>query len=231
MSDLRKSTLTYGLIFLVVILFKAGLTLFPADHPQTRQSLIQWNEILLWGAVGFGLLRLAPRAGFPDIWDEGVSQVRRFLVPLILGVGLAGLTIGESLVHGWPDFHVPFPQSVFVYGSVSVLYEIKYHLLPIVLIVWIAFDLKLEKRWQSIFFWTVAILLSLYEPFNQIRLMVKMKMVSGTLWTAASFIKIFLANLVPLYLFKRSGFFSLVGFRFGSYLVWHIIWPVIYFAS
>ncbi len=231
MAETKKNALTYGLIVLVILLFKFSLILFPVDHPQTRQSLLHVNEILLWTSVGFGLLRLAPKAGFPDIWEKGIGQVQRLLVPFAGGVVLALLTIGESLLHGWPNFHVPFPQSVFVYGSASVLYEIKYHLLPIVLIVWIACDLELEKKWENIFFWVVAGLLSLYEPFNQIRGMLKAGMVSGALWICITFLKIFLANLIPLYLFKRSGFFGLVGFRFGAYLGWHIIWPAVYFNS
>ena len=229
MDTERKSILGYAAIILAVVALRAGLELFPVDHPQARQSLLQWKEILLLAAMGLAALRLAPRAGFADLWDRRVGAVGRFVVPLGLGAAFAALTAGESLLHHWPNFHVPFPQSVFVYGSAAVLYEVKYHLLPVVLVVWLAYDLGAGARWGRAWFWTVAVLLSLYEPLHQVPAMVRMGMVSGSPWVAASFAKIFLASLVPLYLFRRSGFLALVGFRFATYMLWHVLWPAVYF--
>jgi hypothetical protein len=231
MDTERQSALSYLAIIGAVLLLRTGLAMFPVDHPQAHQSLIQWTEILLLAPIGYALLRLAPRAGFPDLWDEGVGVVGRFIVPLALGVVFAGLTVVESLVHHWPNFHVPFPQSIFVYGSASVLYEVKYHLVPVVLIVWIVYDLGLGEKWGEKAFWIVAILLSLYEPLHQMPGMVRMHMVSGTPWIAASFAKIFVTDLVTLYLFRRSGFFALVGLRFSTYMLWHVAWPLVYFSA
>lgn len=231
MTTEKKSALAYAVLILFVIVLRVALTLFPVDHPQARQALIQWKEIFLLAAMGFALVRLAPRAGFPDLWNDQVSQTSRFLVPAGLAILFAGLTMAESLLYQWPNFHVPFPQSVFVYGSASVLYELKYHLMPMVLIVWAGYDLGLGDTGGRRLFWIVAILVSVYEPLNQLPGMVKMGMVSGTFSIAASGTKIFLGNLVPLYLFRRSGLLAMIVFRFVTYMLWHVAWPVLYFGG
>ncbi len=109
MDTEKKSALSYLLLILAVVVLRAGLALFPVDHPQARQSLLQWKEILLLAA------------------------------------------------------------------------------------------------------------------------MVRMGMVSGAPWLAASSAKIFLASLVPLSLFCRSRFLALVGFRFATSMLWHVLWPAVCF--
>ncbi len=229
MNSARRSALWYGALVLGVLLLRSALAAFPVDHPQARQSLLHWKDMALLLAMGFALVRLAPRAGFPDLCDDRTSAVGRFLVPLGLGVLFGVLTIGESLLHHWPNFHVPWPQSLFVYGSASVLYELKYHVLPLVLIVWAAYDVGAGDRRGRAVFWAAAVVISVYEPLNQLPNMVKMGMVSGAPWIAASFAKIFLGNLVPLVLFRRSGMLALIGFRFATYMVWHVAWPALHF--
>ena len=98
-----------GLI-LAVILSKVVYTLAQLNDPIVEQGVNSWLGILLVAGLGFLALKLAPRAGFPDLWDERVSNRQRFMLPIVVGIAfgigqviLVSLTLG--LVPVFPAFH------------------------------------------------------------------------------------------------------------------------------
>jgi hypothetical protein len=216
-----------GLI-LTVILSKVVYTLAQLDDPIVEQGVNSWLGILLVAGLGFLALKLAPRAGFPDLWDERVSNRQRFLMPMIVGIIFGiGQVILVPLTLGLEIPMVAFPLAVPVYLSGGILMEMVFHLIPVVLLVWFFADILLKQRWQEQVFWIVAILLSLLEPVAQTAGMVQMGLISSPVLAAILFGFIFAANLVPLYFFRRYGFLAPVAWRLSNYLIWHIIWPII----
>jgi len=123
--------------------------------------------------------------------------------------------------------HVPFPYSIPVYLTGGILLEMLYHFIPIVFLTWIISNLLLKKKWQNQVFWILAILLSLWEPIMQISGMLNMGMITSLLFSIMLFIFIFMANIIPLALFRKYGFLAPVIFRLSDYLLWHIIFPAI----
>jgi hypothetical protein len=217
-----------GLV-LTVVFSKLIWTLAQLDDPIVEQGVNSWLGILLVAGLGFLALKLAPRAGFSNLWDERVSNRQRFLIPMIVGMAFGiGQVILVSLVLGLDIPMVAFPLSIPVYLSGGILMEMVFHLIPVVLLVWFFANILLRNRWQEKVFWGVAILLSLLEPVTQTVGMYQMGILSSPPLAALLFSFIFAANLVPLYFFRRYGFLAPVTWRLSNYLIWHIIWPIIF---
>ena len=125
-----------GLI-LAVILSKVVYTLAQLNDPIVEQGVNSWLGILLVAGLGFLALKLAPRAGFPDLWDERVSNRQRFMLPIVVGIAFGiGQVILVSLTLGLEIPMVAFPLAVPVYLSGGILMEMVFHLIPVVLLVW-----------------------------------------------------------------------------------------------
>jgi len=217
-----------GLV-LTVILSKVVYTLAQLNDPIVEQGVNSWLGILLVAGLGFLALKLAPRAGFTDLWDESVSNQQRFIIPMIVGVAFGiGQVALISLMLGLEIPMVAFPLAVPVYLSGGILMEMVFHLIPAVLLVWFLANVLLNQRWQTQVFWIVAILLSLLEPTAQTVGLYQMGIIVSPVLAAVLFSFIFAANLVPLYFFRRYGFLAPVTWRLSNYLVWHIIWPIIF---
>lgn len=217
-----------GLI-LTVVLSKVVYTLAQLDDPIIEQGVNSWLGILLVAGLGFLALKLAPQAGFPDLWDERVSNRQRFILPMVAGIAFGiGQVILVSLTLELEIPMVVFPLAVLVYLSGGILMEMVFHLIPVVLLVWFFANVLLKQRWQEQVFWIVAILLSLLEPVAQTAGMIQMGIISSPVLAVILFSFIFAANLVPLYFFRRYGFLAPVTWRLSNYLIWHIIWPIIF---
>ncbi len=229
MDTLSKSDKTFFALVLLMLLGKAVWTYFGVDHPIVQNWTGAWPAILLAAVLGFIALRLAGKTGFPEIWDETISNKERFLYPVLLGVGFALVEILIGLAMGLPDIHVPFPFSLPVYASGGIFLEIVYHLVPTVFLVWILSNVLLHGTRQGEVFVVVALLVSLWEPVMQITGMHQMGLLPGTVIAAALFLFIFAGNLIPVTLFRKYGFLAPVVWRLTDYGLWHVIWPMIYF--
>jgi hypothetical protein len=129
-----------------------------------------WQEIGIVAVLGFVRLWLARQTGFPEMWDRGVSNTQRFLMPTIAGL-IAGtiLVIFNQRVLQLPaGLHVAFPASILYYLYASIESEFIFCLVPIPLFVWLISSVLLRHRSQVTLFWGVAILISLREPLLQL---------------------------------------------------------------
>ena len=217
-----------GLV-LTIIFSKIAYTLAQLNDPIVEQGVNSWLGILLVAGLGFLALKLAPRVGFPDLWDKRISNRQRFIIPMLVGIAFGiGQIILVSLVLALKIPMVAFPLAVPVYLSGGILMEMVFHLIPVVLLVWFLANVLLKQQWQEQVFWVVAVLLSLLEPVAQTVGLYKMGIISSPVLAAILFSFIFAANLVPLYLFRQYGFLAPITWRLSNYLIWHIIWPIIF---
>ena len=193
-----------GLVFLMV-LGKLTWTLFQLDHPIVQQAVNSWVAIILAAVLGFVAIRLAPQTGFPDIWDNRVSNKQRFLIPTLFGIGFAAIQIVlVSLILNLDIPTVNFPLSIPVYLFGGIILEIFFRLIALVFLVWFISNVILRKRWQEQVFWIVAIILSLLEPVGQTIGMFQMGLITSTLLAAILFAFIFAGNLIPAYFFSST---------------------------
>ena len=226
---MTKSDRIFLLLISVMILGKAVWTYYGVDHPIVQNWTGTWSAIILAAVFGFIAIRLAGKTGFPDIWDERISNRERVLFPVLLGLAFAFFEILVGLVMGLPNIHVPFPFSIPVYVSGGIFLEILYHLVPVVFLVWLISNVLLKGTRQKEVFVAVAILASLWEPIMQITGMYQMGLLPGMAVGAGLFIFIFAGNLIPITLFSNYGFLAPVIWRLTDYGLWHVLWPMVYF--
>jgi hypothetical protein len=227
MKKISTSDKTFFGLVLILIIAKVIWASFQLDHPIVQQSINSWVAVVLAAALGFVALKLAQRTGFPDMWDEEISNQQRFVIPVLFGLGFAVIQIIlVTLVLRLDIPMVKFPLSIPVYLFGGIILEIFYRLIPMVLLVWLISNLLLRKRWQEQVFWVVAILLCLVEPVMQTIGMYQMGIITDILLTAILFVFVFAGNLIPTYFFRKYGFLAAIVWRLTDYLIWHIIWPL-----
>ena len=198
-QKLTTSDAVFAGLILMMFTGKLIWIAFNVDHPLVQQSINSWSMYFLVAILGFIALKLAKRTGFPDIWDERISNRQRFVIPLLTGLVFGILNIIIALLMELDVPMVEFPFSIPVYMSVGILMEILLHLIPIVFLFWFLFNVILRKRWQYQVFWVVAILFSLMEPVLQTIGMFQMGIISDISFAAILFTFVFAANMVPIH--------------------------------
>ncbi len=221
-----RSTKTYIALVLCLIVVKLVFVAFPTVFPGADQEgAFYWTTILIVGSIGLAGLFLSSRAGFPDVWDQRVSNRQRFLIPVLIGLIYGIETVLRDLPSPTP-VHLELPLSLPFYFYGAILLEIMLRLFAVTFLTWFISSLILRGKWQVPAFWIAAILVALYEP---------LPFISEELNSAAGiaipsiFIKwatepLFIANLVLAYIYRRFGLLAPITMRLAFYLVWHIIY-------
>lgn len=108
-------------------------------------------------------MKLSRQTGFPDIWDDRISNKERFLYPALLGFAFAIIEILVSLAMHLPNIHVAFLFSIPVYLTGGIFLEVLYHLVPVVFLVWLIPNVILKGKGQNEVFVVVALMASLWS--------------------------------------------------------------------
>ncbi|MBV7331517.1 CPBP family intramembrane metalloprotease [Chloroflexi bacterium TSY] len=190
--------------------------------------------LLIYGGLGFLGLRLAQKLNFPEFWDAAVSNVQRFLIPALIGVGIGLFFILADLVfqqmHSLDTLpHPPFPTSIVASAVAGIGEEVIFRLFFIPLWVWVISSLLLNGQWQEPVFWGVAIVSALIFALAHLpSVMPALGIESVNQIPSALMIEIILLNsmvaLFAAYFFKQYGFLAAVSIHFWTDIVWHVIW-------
>jgi len=190
--------------------------------------------LVIYGLLGYLGLFLSRKLGWPDLLDSRVSNRRRFLTPLILGVSLGVILIVGDLIfsqfNGFGRFiHPPFPTSLVASAAAGIGEEIIFRLFFISFWVWLFSSVILKGRWQNKIFWVVAILSALAFAIGHYPgLLLILGFKSAAAIPLALHIEIIsfngLIGLVCAYYFRKAGFLAAVGIHFWTDIVWHVLW-------
>ena len=181
----------------------------------------EFQNILILG-LGIPFLFLQSKASLPNFFENNISNKKRFVHPLLIGIifGLLDILVIKVIQHQepyteLPPFLQPFPYSLFLYFSGALEIEVFYRLIPMTLILllgkWIA-----DGKYFTYFLWTAVVATSLREPLEQLP--------NGSDWFIAySLLTGFLMNGAQALYFKHAGFLASLTLRLGHYLFWHIL--------
>lgn len=172
--------------------------------------------------IGVPFLFFQTKSGLPEFWETKVSNSKRFVIPLLvgLGFGILDIFVFKVILHPepykeLPPFLQPFPYSIFLYFSGAFEVEVFYRLIPITIICLLG-NVFQKGRYAELFFWVAALLTACREPLEQ--------MPDGNSWLLVySLLSGFLMNLIQAIWYKRAGFISALAVRLGHYLLWHIL--------
>jgi hypothetical protein len=207
----------------------------PASKPM--MALVTAGTMLIvYGGLGFLGLRLSQRLGFPAIWEPGLSNRQRFLVPALVGLGtgvffiIVDVLLRRSHSLG-PLPHPPFPTSIVASAVAGIGEEIIFRLFFIPFWMWLISTVLLKGRWQGEIFWAVAVFSALAFALGHlpsVMVALGIDQVSGV--PAGLMIEMILLNgtlsLLAACYFRQYGFLTAVGIHFWTDVVWHVIWGV-----
>jgi hypothetical protein len=212
------------------VVVKLATTFFPDAFRSTAQAAVfAWTMIGALILLGLGGLWLARRIGLPGFWNPDLPASRKWLLPVLLGVGFGILAIGIDVLTGWtdaiekklgiPSIHIDFPASLLIYPGGAVIVNVIYYLIPIPLLVWLVSGLLLRGRFREPVFWCAAALAAAVEPLTQDL------SDPGPAWVMLLvLLSDYALNVAQVALFRRGGFFATVLLRVSFYLVWHVVW-------
>jgi hypothetical protein len=190
--------------------------------------------IVLYGGLGYLGLVLTRCLGFTDIYESGVTNGQRFLVPGLIGAASGVfLIIGDIVFSNFNGIgrlqHPPFPSSIFASISAGIGEEIIFRLFFISFWVWFVSRVILRGRGQGPVFWVITgfsalafalghlpsvMLIYNFNSFNDVTpgLLAEIVLLNGAV------------SVFAAYYMRKYGFLAAVGIHFWTDIVWHVVW-------
>lgn len=216
------------------------LPTLPEELPASKPMLALVNAtimLILYGGLGFIGLKLSQKLSFADIWDSGVTNKQRFLIPALVGIAIGVFFIFVDIIliqfHTFgPLPHPPFPTSLVASAVAGIREEIIFRLFFISFWVWLISFVILKRRWQNQIFWIIAILSALAFAFGHIpSVMLLFGLNAVNEFPPALLSEIILLNgvlsIFAAYYFRKFGFLAAVGIHFWTDVIWHVIWGLV----
>ncbi|HEV2388330.1 MAG TPA: hypothetical protein VGS20_13870 [Candidatus Acidoferrales bacterium] len=209
----------------------------PVVNP-SQTAIFAWKWIAFFAILALLGSGFAHIITFPGMWDPAVDNRDRIWKPLGIGLafGAALLAVShaarfaaaQAAAIGSPSLlHVPFPYSLLFYLYTGVCSSIFYCLFPIAFTVWFFGTLLLARRWPRHTFWTMAVLVSFWEPLTMAGrnhwALLRQPHVAGIVALLAL---LYAADFTAACLFRRFGFLAALALRLSLVVVWNIIGKV-----
>lgn len=242
MKKLSISLKIYIALIIILAILAAGNVFLPRalpeqELPASKPVIALVNAMImlvLYGGLGVLGLKLAQTLGFPELWDENVSNRQRFLIPFIIGVALGLFFILCDAIfshfHSLGPFpHPPFPTSIVASAIAGIGEELLFRLFLISFLVWLISHVILKGKWQTEIFWIAAIFSALVFAFGHlpaVTILFEFKTIAEI--PAALMSEIILLNglvsLFAAYYLRKYGFLAPVGIHFWTDIIWHGVW-------
>lgn len=227
MKKISPSVKAYFGLFVFVIVLRLLLFFVHAEFVlPAQEQMVSIPFIMVVFALGLIGLRLAPKAGFAEIWDVGIDNRQRFLTPALIGLGFGILSVIFDLLQPLGgEIQIKLPASLLIYPIGGILEEILFRLLLTTFLIWFFSKVLFRRRWEAQVFWVVAIAIGLLYSFLQIGQYSVLTGLPVDLLTTSRFLVIIGAFfVVAAYLFRKYGFLAAISMRLADYLVFHILW-------
>jgi hypothetical protein len=162
-----------------VVAVKIAITYaLPAVFRDPSQAAVfSWTALSILTVAGLAGVWLSLQTGFPGALSERVTSRQRYLLPVLVGLGIGVLYVAFDLLSGYsafmialrgqPSYNIDFPANVLIYSAGAIIVEVIYRLLPIPLILFLVSRVILRGRAEVPIFWVLAVLTSAIEPLTQ----------------------------------------------------------------
>lgn len=231
-DGVAASALTWLGLVAYLVLAKLLLDAFLPDAfaDPSQRAAFAWPVVAGVAAAGLAGVWLMHRTGFPAALDARVSNRRRLLTPVLLGLGLGGLQIGIDLAtgytrlltaaHGVAQQHTGVLPMLLIFTAAPVLVETVYRFLLIPAALWLVSGVLLRGRGQAPLFWGLAVLTSLWEPLEQTGRISG----AGTVLFGVLVAQGFALNLAEATVWRRAGLLAPLALRTSFYVLWHVLY-------
>ena len=229
LKRVSPSVLIYWVILVVIVILRLLFSLFPSE--QIASQMVNLTDNLSIGSiwlVGWVGVFLAPRTGFADMWQKDITNLKRWLIPFLIGLGFGLLSIIFDLLQPLGEGSlIKFPASLVEYPLAGILEEIIFRLFLTTTIVWIISEILLRGRWKEAVFWGTSIFLGIFYTLSQLNLYQNLAETLDILVLVQFFTMIAANFIVAAFLYRKYGFLAALSMRMGDYLLWHILWGAI----
>ncbi|OGN98726.1 MAG: hypothetical protein A2Z71_06650 [Chloroflexi bacterium RBG_13_50_21] len=229
LKRVSPSVLIYWVILVVIVILRLLFSLFPSE--QIASQMVNLTDNLSIGSiwlVGWVGVFLAPRTGFADMWQKDITNLKRWLIPFLIGLGFGLLSIIFDLLQPLGEGSlIKFPASLVAYPLAGILEEIIFRLFLTTTIVWIISEILLRGRWKEAVFWGTSIFLGIFYTLSQLNLYQNLAETLDILVLVQFFTMIAANFIVAAFLYRKYGFLAALSMRMGDYLLWHILWGAI----
>jgi membrane protease YdiL (CAAX protease family) len=226
LKKISPSVIAYLLILAVIIILRLLISLFPPGLIASQMVNLTDNLSIaaIWAGGWVGVY-LAPSTGFAGMWQPGISHFKRFLEPILIGMGIGLFAIlfdllqplgGESLIK--------FPASLAAYPLAAILEEIIFRLFLITAFVWIISNVLLRGGWQEAVFWLVSVFLAVFYTLSQLSQYQSLVAALDLVVLARFFVVIAVYFILAAFYYRRYGFLAAISMHLAYFLVWDIIW-------
>ncbi len=229
-SSLRKkispSVIAYLLILVAIILLRLLIGLFPSELISSQMvNLTDTLSIVAIWVGGWVGVYLAPAAGFASLWQKDVTNTKRFLEPVLIGVGIGVLAIVFDLLQPLGgESMIKFPASLVAYPLAAILEEIIFRLFLTTTFAWIISNFLLRGNWQEAVFWVVSVFLAVFYTLSQLSQYQNLVSALDLIVLARFFVVIAVYFILAAYYYRRYGFLAAISMHLGYFMVWNIIW-------
>jgi hypothetical protein len=248
--DKTKSTQTFFLLVAIYTLIagvsvflpqdSSGLTVSSSELPASVPVIVLVSvlaALVIYGGLGYLGLVLSRKLELPEMCDAAISNRQRFLIPALVGFGIAVvIIIGDQAfapINGIGHFpHPPFPTSIAASIAAGIGEEIVFRLFFTSFWTWLVSCIILRGRWQTQVYWIVSILAAVAFGMGHLP---SIMFLYG--WTTMSQVPpMLLAEMILLngilslfaaHYFKKYGFLAPVGIHFWADIFWHAIWGLV----
>lgn len=229
LKKISPQFIVYMLILVVIVILRLLISVFPSE--QIASQMVNLTDTLSIGAiwvVGWVGVYLAPRTGFASMWQVGSSNLKRLLIPLLIGLGFGLLTIIFDLIQPLGEGSlIQFPASLVAYPMAGILEEIIFRLFLTTTLVWMISNVLLSGRWQEGVFWGVSTFLGVFYTLSQVNLYQSLMGTVDLFVLAQFFIVIAAYFILAAYIYRKYGFLAAISMRVGDYILWHVLWGAI----
>jgi hypothetical protein len=213
----------------LMLALKVFFDLQPQDFPLRDQaSAFAWPAVLL--ALSLAVAgRFAERSlRWPEFPAGSTSARAGLLYAGIAGAVYGVITIAQFAVtraiHPLADsawVHVPLPWSVPFYTYGTLFLEFMLRLGCLTILAWGLYVVLLRRRLPNIIFWSVNVLVSLFEIWPFLARDIQQEDWLSVVATPIQ--PLFLSNVYEGWLLRRYGWLAPIVFRGVFYLLWHVL--------
>ena len=215
-----------SLIGLMVLIKIFDLVFNPNKIFPGRIAVFPWLEILITLVLGIIGLFLYKKTRLPGF--EEIRKRKAIIISIGAGLGFSILLVIIDAFARIGDISVGWPLSIifYIWGSIST--EIIFRLFAISLIVWLFSNVIFRKKHNTQIYWIGSAILSLIVVASMVMGLMQIANLSILTLLLIGIIVI-ISELASFKLLRKYGFLSNLVFRMSFYLIWHILWPVVFY--
>ena len=211
----------FGLIVIGVICH----ILFLPYYPDSMMMIMNWISIPFYSILGYlGLRIFEEDAGFPDMLEEEISNTKRLLIPLILGVIFAIGAILFDMLNPYKVPRLPIPISIPYWIFVAIFDEFFWRLFLLTFLIWLISHVIKDDEKQEKIFWFVVVL----EAVLYMLLQTSMFIQNVGPITPVLFLQIILIGggftVIACYCYRKGGFLAVMVLRLTQYMLYHVLY-------